>query len=63
VESTQKNRTTVKRAKLNKIYAHTISKEYPKVIVDGMVHEFVGIGWVACPGDKPDPTIYPTAVD
>jgi hypothetical protein len=39
---------TVKREKLNPIYSETIHKKYPKIILDGVIHEFVGIGWVEC---------------
>jgi hypothetical protein len=37
-------------------------KKYSKVIVDGQVKEWVGIGWIDI-DDEPDEKLYPVVVD
>jgi hypothetical protein len=54
---------TVKRSELSnmKMVAGN-EKKYDAVIVDGVVKEWVGIGWIETDA-KPDPKKYPTAVE
>lgn len=54
---------TVRRSELGNLrMAAGNEKKYSKIIIDGAVKEWVGIGWIEV-DDTPDKNKYPTVID